>query len=360
MYYLGPIESNPTTSNTNQVWTLDLTSTSSSNCWKPGPHTNFTRSNPYVMVLDNKLYALGSCHPDFEAESSGCGWMEVFHPKLGTWESLPNPPSRCFLQRIMLSAPLHDTKQIVVAEIDERWGSSVTFYIYNVETRRWATLDPPRRDVMSAQFKGRDGFPNEDTITALRPAVVGNTLYWGFLDDQKLCLQAYNLDEDVWFYGRLDLCSSVLWKGEFLPSQLSTSLHHLAHHKFCFLFSSLGRGNFLNCLIFDVSPISRKNYHYYANDEDDDFSRNLYRDCWKRHRPFSKAFSRLGISIVSIHKYPVHGSLIVYHTVLLDAGFCTSERKKPKLSRKPIESPTCRDARFYTPKMKKPKSSHKP
>ncbi|XP_050274105.1 uncharacterized protein LOC126717007 isoform X1 [Quercus robur] len=358
MYCLGPIVSNPS-SNSNQVWTLDLTSTStsSSNCWKPGPHTNFTRWNPHVMVLDNKLYALGSCHPDFEAESSGCGWMEVFHPKLGTWESLPNPPSRCFLQRIMLSAPLHDKKQIVVAE---RCNGCVTFHIYNVETRRWATLDPPRRDVVSAQFKGRDGFPNDDTITALRPAVVGNTLYWGFLDDQKLCLQAYNLDTDVWFYGRLDLCSSVLWKGEFLPCQLSTSLHHLAHHKFCFLFTSLGRGSFLNCLIFDVSPISRKNYHYHANDEDDDFSRNLYRDGWEKDRPFSKAFSKLGISIVSIHKYPVHGRLRVHHTVLLGAGFYTSEKKKPKLSRKPIESPTCRDATFYTPKMKKPKSSHKP
>ena len=129
MYCLGPIVSNPS-SNSNQVWTLDLTSasTSSSNCWKPGPHTNFTRWNPHVMVLDNKLYALGSCHPDFEAESSGCGWMEVFHPKLGTWESLPNPPSRCFLQRIMLSAPLHDKKQIVVAE---RCNGCVTFHIYN-------------------------------------------------------------------------------------------------------------------------------------------------------------------------------------------------------------------------------------
>ncbi|KAL0000047.1 hypothetical protein SO802_019649 [Lithocarpus litseifolius] len=212
---------------------------------------------------------------------------------------------------------------------------------------------PSSRDVMSAQFKGRDGYPNEDTITALGPAVVGHTLYWGFLDDQNLCLQAYNLDTDVWFYGRLDLRSSVLWKGEGLPSQLSTSLLHLTDHKFCFLFLSIGRGSFLNCLIFEVSPISRKNYHYHDNDEDDDFSRNLYRDRW--NNPFSK----LGISIVSIHKYPFHGSL-VYHTVLLDAGFYTSKKKKPKLSRKPIESPTCRDARLYTPKMKKPKSSHKP
>ncbi|KAK7816251.1 f-box/kelch-repeat protein [Quercus suber] len=348
MYCLGPVEPS-TFSKSNQVWTLDLTSTSSSNCWKPGPHTNFTRSNPHVVVLDNKLYALGSFHPDFEAESSGCGWMEVFDPKLGSWESLPNPPSRCFLQRIMLSAPLHDKKQIVVAE---RCNGGVTFHVYNVETRRWATLDPPRRDDMSAQFKGRDGYLNEDTITALGPAVVGHTLYWGFLDDQKLCLQAYNLDTDVWFYARLDLRSSVLWKGECLPSQLSTSLLHLTDHKFCFLFWSVGRGRFLNCLIFDVSPISRKNYHYHDNDEDDDFSRNLYCDRWK------KPFSRLGISIVSIHKYPFHGCLEVYHTVLLDAGFYTSKKKKPKLSRKPIESPTY--AGFYTPKMKKPKSSHKP
>ena len=172
MYCLGPVEPS-TFSKSNQVWTLDL-----SNCWKPDPHTNFTRSNPHVMVLDNKLYAVGSFHPDFEAESSGCGWMEVFHPKLGTWESLPNPPSQCFLQRIMLSAPLHDKKQIVVAE---RCNGRVTFHIYNVETRRWATLDSPRRDDMSSQFKGRDGFSNEDTITALGPAVVGNTLYWASL-----------------------------------------------------------------------------------------------------------------------------------------------------------------------------------
>ncbi|KAL0000048.1 hypothetical protein SO802_019650 [Lithocarpus litseifolius] len=49
MYCLGPVEPS-SSSKSNQVWTLDLTSTSSSNCWKPAPHTNFTnRILPYYL-----------------------------------------------------------------------------------------------------------------------------------------------------------------------------------------------------------------------------------------------------------------------------------------------------------------------
>ena len=46
-------------------------------------------------------------------------------------------------------------------------------------TQHWTTIDPPQHTIVPVLHKGRLGFPNENTITTKRPAVVSNTLlYW--------------------------------------------------------------------------------------------------------------------------------------------------------------------------------------
>lgn len=58
------------------------------------PSLKYGRENPQTIVVDGKLYVFGGFDWDIEIKGS-VGWMEVFDPSLGRWESLPNPPPYC-------------------------------------------------------------------------------------------------------------------------------------------------------------------------------------------------------------------------------------------------------------------------
>ena len=78
----------------------------------------------------------------------------------------------------MISAVLHHKKQILVAEKYDGSNSCATFHTYNVMTQHRTTIDPPQHTIVPVLHKGRLGFPNGNTITTKRLAVVSNTLFY--------------------------------------------------------------------------------------------------------------------------------------------------------------------------------------
>ena len=118
--------------------------------WEALPPMTFRdRLYPKSVVLDGKLYVMGSWHGgEFrleEAEAKGYGWMEVYDPILNTLEPLPNPPSggfdNIFAKRIVYTA-LPFRKQILVSQ---KYDGESTFLIFYVNTRCWTPLVPPTK-----------------------------------------------------------------------------------------------------------------------------------------------------------------------------------------------------------------------
>ena len=281
LYSFGGQISNPPDSNygykefdnySTEVWALDTTHPSDH--WKPCPPMTRPRLHPPATVLDGKIYVLAGFNQFFPPNE--VGWMEVFDPNLGTWEALPNPPSdnhNHIDQNSMISFALLETRKEIFVTTKYPNFHNIIFYIYNVMNRSWRKLIPSMR------------IPEVDYD---RVVGVGNTIYWvrlyGIIDREScecvVCIQAYDLDRDVWFKGTVDT-HSIYGKRERICDH-NHRLHHLCDRKFCLLIRSTqnkGKGEdelknyYLYCLILDVSTI-------YEDEE------------WQ-----------LSISIVSVQKY---------------------------------------------------------
>jgi hypothetical protein len=296
-----------------ELWTLDLNRLSDG--WKSGPPMTFHGRFTHPMVLDDKLYVLGggfyfTFYDKFP--SGGNGWIEVFDPSLQTWESLPNPPFNMLRSRHVMAALLKSKKQILVVvdqshseetldynsySDDYSGGKHVKFHIYDVTTRGWTTLPSVRKIHERALFR------HENNLVI--PVAIDNTLYWVFFDDDGVaCMQAYDLDNNVWFQGRLNT-STIFGRHDDVIDDSPPLLLHLHDQKFCILLQSFTDNiEYVNCLILEVSPIFNE-FDENENDDIDDDDR----------------FSKLRISIVSIQKYPMDHRLLVFDFMHVAVSF---------------------------------------
>ena len=311
-----------------KVWCLDVNKPEAG--WKAVPLMTFpNRHNPPLVALDDKLYVLGGFSKSqfpAKAATKRVAWMESYHPILG-WEPLPNPPSGfSFNDDPFIFTALDAEQRFLVAQYnhDDMNCGSATFYVYDVNKRRWATLDPPMRKLLSQ-------YPDQ---TGRRSVTVGNTLYWGLFEDEDIIVQAYDLYKDIWFHGSFNI-RPVLEKDEFVADNVfpaSPPLLHLANQKFClFLLTSVYDEEnckvsnlYINCLILDVSPINDEgdNHRHDYNDHvcynvQGDVNVDDKEDNANYHVHPHDHFWRLSISIVSIQKYPLVNPIQLWDAMVL-------------------------------------------
>ncbi|KAK4589193.1 hypothetical protein RGQ29_019973 [Quercus rubra] len=174
--------------------------------------------------------------------SSSCSSpvIKVYDPISDTWESLPSPlPVPPFSVRMY--AALESKQQIVVAlHCDPKSRNFSTLFIYNISNRCWTKL---------AHHFG-----------------VHHTPPLLHLADQKFCIFLH-----------------------------STNRKHTFHHN-----KEGIKHDYLNCLIFEISP------PIFDHDKDKDNSTDPDHS------------SILCISIVSVHKFPFHDKLSFHDSSLLD------------------------------------------
>jgi hypothetical protein len=196
------------------VWTLDVTRHREG--WKSGPPMLCPRSNCRILALDGKLFVFGGCDPSSH-------WGEFFDPVVGSWNALPDPPSR-FDDRDdddfdrMICVPLKDSNTILVASFVSEHLSYI-FYTYNVATSCWATLEHLRSKMKPTA-----------SLHGWKAVAARNRLYWTDKSKDKIILIAYDLDRDMWLDGRLS------WLGN--ESGFYSSDEHLVHlggSRFCAL-----------------------------------------------------------------------------------------------------------------------------
>uniref|UniRef100_A0A2N9FS88 Alanine dehydrogenase/pyridine nucleotide transhydrogenase N-terminal domain-containing protein n=1 Tax=Fagus sylvatica TaxID=28930 RepID=A0A2N9FS88_FAGSY len=217
----------------------------------------------------------------------GNGWIEVFDPSLQTWESLPNPPFNMLRSRHVMAALLKSKKQI----------------------SGWTTLVPSVRKIHERAL-----FRHENNLVI--PVAIDNTLYWVFFDDDGVaCMQAYDLDNNVWFQGRLNTSTIFdFGRHDDVIDDSPPLLLHLHDQKFCILLQSFTDNiEYVNCLILEVSPIFNEfDENENENDDIDDDDR----------------FSKLRISIVSIQKYPMDHRLLVFDFMHVAAVPLSARKRK--------------------------------
>jgi hypothetical protein len=213
--------------------------------WIRAPSMNAHRSEPHKLVLDSKLYVLGSDMPsrDFYAE--------VFDPVTNKWVVLPEPPYEMSYFRI--SAALENPNRILVAsEVPQSPpinggcsydNLSAVFFVYDVGHGDWKVLEPAQRKIHPSCPLGTQGMAQ----------AVANFLYWITKDLDLLC---YDLDLDMWLLGPLD--------GIKLPQcdddPFCPAFVHLENHRFCILHCPLHVDNdyYIQCDIFDVTHIPQE------------------------------------------------------------------------------------------------------
>ncbi|XP_050262743.1 uncharacterized protein LOC126707190 isoform X1 [Quercus robur] len=321
--------------------------------WKPVATMTFPkRFEPPCLVLDDKLYVLGSVSAS-EVEAKGYGWMEVYDPDSNTWEPLPNPPLGFSLSARSLAyyATLDSKKQILVAQhdpayyatldskkqiLDEDASLFATFYVYHVIDRCWTLLEPPKRKLRPYYH---------DPVRGRRSTIVDNTIYWGFVLDGIVRVQSHDIDTDLYFHGRLDI-KRFFEDGEFAVENCpKLPLLHVADQTFCLLMFTfvakmeeedsgedsdieLFEDNgiiFLNCIVLDISLNLFK-------DEGKQQSKEEFDEIYKYHF-MGDSSKQLNISLVSVQKYPVrNGSFWLNDAVLLDCPTYMPMKKTPKLS----------------------------
>lgn len=279
-----------------QAFTFNVTCPSIG--WKDGP--NLPGRDLNIVVLDGKLYVL----------RSGVKF-QAFDPNLGTWEQLPDPPSdiSMFWETTLLEA----TKQILVTSRVPGTADSdgccpdCEFFTYDVTERSWTKLNPFVRKLRGGYPVSNGWNDRDDRISINRKAVAaGNTLYWVWFDkmaaSDDLVMHAYDLNEDEWFKGSLNVPKEIFVKDEYLSNKDPLRLIHLCDHKFCFLLQSCiykQHGpdfQYLNCITIDVSPMLK---------EDQGQDQNL------------GGFRDLNISILSNEKYPMENDIEILDTLLL-------------------------------------------
>ena len=217
-----------------------------------GPPMAFARCNPHTMVVDQKLYVLGGFEPN---QNQADGWIEVFDPVVGKWESLPSPPDQIH-STVMISGLLKAKKEIIIAK--QRWDRHpMIFYSYNIMTRCWKPLATPASEA-SVHLPPNAG----------RAVTVGNTLYWISTEEhnRECIIRAYDLDRNIWFEEHLNTAAIFGSCGiqEHFSSIYSSGpgFLHLRDQKFCLLLQSSITKNYpqssieyLYCVILEISPI---------------------------------------------------------------------------------------------------------
>ena len=206
--------------------------------WIHAPSMNAPRCEPHKLVLDSKLYVLGSYMPSLDF------YAEVFDPVTNKWVVLPEPPYEMSFSRI--SAALENPNRILVASEVPQLPSggcyydnlSAVFFVYDVGNGDWKMLEPAQRKIHRSCPIRTQGMAQ----------AVANFLYWITEDLYLLC---YDLDLDMWFLGPLD--GILLPHDEaFLPVFV-----HLENHRFCILQCPLCKDNdyYIQCDIIDVTRI---------------------------------------------------------------------------------------------------------
>ncbi|KAK7850163.1 hypothetical protein CFP56_001530 [Quercus suber] len=193
-----------------------------------------------IIILDGKLYVL----------RVGVKF-QVFDLNLGTWEQLTDPPSDPSdipMFHKWETTLLEATKQILVTSIVPGTADSdgccpdCKFLTYNVKERSWTKLNPFVRK-LRGDYPVSNSWNDRDERSSNRKAVAaGNTLYWVWFDrmaaSDDLVMHAYDLNEDEWFKGSLNVPKEIFVKDEYLSNRDPLRLIHLCDHKFCFLLQS--------------------------------------------------------------------------------------------------------------------------
>jgi hypothetical protein len=210
--------------------------------WIRAPSMNTHRIDPHKLVLDSKLYVLGSDMPSLDF------YAEVFDHVTNKWVVLPEPPYEMSFSRI--SAALENPNRILVAsEVPQPPNSgcsfdslSAVFFVYDVGHGNWKMLEPAQRKIHSSCPIRTHGMAQ----------AVANFLYWITEDLNLLC---YDLDLDMWLLGPLDGIALPRGDDTFRPAFI-----HLENHRFCILRCPLYEDNdyYIQCDIFDVTHIPEK------------------------------------------------------------------------------------------------------
>nr|XP_023897863.1 uncharacterized protein LOC112009762 isoform X2 [Quercus suber] len=238
---LNIVSSIPTT----EVWMLDLKCPGK--VWERAPSMKYRRQNPQTIVVDGKLYVFGGLGW-LQPKDTFSGWMEVYDPKLRTWETLPNPPtySKIDMDVIFAHSNFKGEDQIIIngpPVLEEGDSNGKGHYIaYDVMSRSWNHM------FHEAHLSWAE------EVQCKRAQVVSTTLYWTTLlteDTDMIYIYGYNAYSRGWTRRKVNIRSILIEGEDFLPT--GPGFLHLADFKFCLLLFSYRRPHYyLNCLIFDL------------------------------------------------------------------------------------------------------------
>ena len=238
---LNIVSSIPTT----DVWMLNLKCPGKG--WERAPSMKYRRENPQTIVVDGKLYVFGGLGW-LQPKDTFSGWMEVYDPKLGTWETLPNPPtySKIDMDVIFAHSNFKGKDQIIIngpPVLEEGDSNAKGHYIaYDVISRSWNPMF----------IESHLSWAEE--VQCKRAQVVSTTLYWTTLLSEytdMIFIYGYNAYSRGWTRRKVNIRSILIEGEDFLPT--GPGFLHLADFKFCLLLFSYRRPHYyLNCLIFDL------------------------------------------------------------------------------------------------------------
>ncbi|XP_065627760.1 uncharacterized protein LOC136066797 isoform X2 [Quercus suber] len=238
---LNIVSSIPTT----EVWMLDLKCPGKG--WERAPSMKYRRQNPQTIVVDGKLYVFGGLGW-LQPKDTFSGWMEVYDPKLRTWETLPNPPtySKIDMDVIFAHSSFKGKDQIIIngpPVLEEGDSNGKGYYIaYDVISLSWNHM------FHEAHLSWAE------EVQCKRAQVVSTTLYWTTLLTEytdMIFIYGYNAYSRGWTRRKVNIRSILIEGEDFLPT--GPGFLHLADFKFCLLLFSYRRPHYyLNCLIFDL------------------------------------------------------------------------------------------------------------
>ncbi|XP_075672916.1 uncharacterized protein LOC142642449 [Castanea sativa] len=230
---------------TTDVWMLNLKCPDKG--WERGPSMKYRRQNPQTIVVDGKLYVFGGDLGWLQPKDTFSGWMEVYDPKLRTWETLPNPPtySKIDMDVIFAHSNFKGENRIIINGPPVLGGDSNAkghYIAYDVISRSWN----------HAFNEAHLSWAEE--VQCKRAQVVSTTLYWTTLLTEytdMIFIYGYNVYSRGWTRRKVNIRSILIEGEDFLPT--GPGFLHLAGSKFCLLLFSYHRPHYyLNCLIFDL------------------------------------------------------------------------------------------------------------
>lgn len=170
--------------------------------------SSVSRYHPHTIVHDFKLYVLGGLKYPFLEEEKVKGnflWMEVFDPVSEKWSSLPNPPVDICPYYMVTALCKSQNQIIVLTSLENRMLYAPEDFLllaYDVRSGVWTSLYyPPVRKLFGG---GRSSSANGAPL-------VDGVLYWVKLEDGiNLDVDGYNLQNDQWLVGRLNIYQQIL------------------------------------------------------------------------------------------------------------------------------------------------------